>query len=1372
MGDYGVSERSITIHALSGRPRLGCGTLTARVATATFGTSGTIRFEQIEEFDPLIIASLDTSSLGTPRSSDNWHVHSYPAIWGDCGTTNGHYNPDSTKAGELAKNSGIEIGGGTNEFLTNPKNGLTLFGRNSIIGRSIVMHMDDGAKVCANVWTSDTLKRVRAGFNGPDIFGFIILQQPLYDPTAPTMVFASLRSSEAEVGSHKWHVHASAPDGTDGELGSVDTDYAGRCASTGGHWDPKDAGVCSGGYDASMQCEIGDLSGKHGLFDLSTDTKTFFFTDLNLPLTGENGVDERSITIHAVAGAPRLACAALTTKKKYAKFGVHGEYGVVSIYQVDEFSPLVTVDLNLPAAPRPSDNWHVHEFPVMDDDCDDTGAHYNPPGTQAGELAKNSGRVLTLGNNSFTVTPDNGLTLHGVNSILGRSMVIHMADNTKLCANILPEGAVKNVKATFDGPDIEGFIILQQPYYHYEAPTTVFASLKRSASLTTTIGHNWHVHEEPVAYDSKRGSDKTEPPYARRCLSTGGHWNPFNATLCTAGGDRKTCEVGDLAGKHGKLELTSEYKKFFFTDQNLPLNGNFSVDGRSVVIHDGAPRLGCASLVAKHAIAKFDGGTITFDQIRGFPVVVRVNMVVEGVRPADNWHIHEFPVHAGDCSTTGGHYNPGGRDEGELSKNSRPLQSGSNVFAVTPGSLTMLDENSIVGRSVVIHLDNGEKICADILRQVTMKSVHATFEGPVVFGDVIMRQPFNSAIAPTTIYANLYAVTDQTLEELEDLPWHIHENSVAENDNKCASVGGHYDPKKTNKLCEGVPYSDSHTCEVGDVVGKHGSITLKKEPTYALWTDSFLPLSEEFSVSGRSIVLHLKDGTKACATLGVLEAEAKFGDFGKIKFTQAINEPVIISVDLKGVTGIRSGDDNWHVHEFPVFDEDDCTRPGSHFNVGGELSLDTGVPLKDGDNVFQTESTSDLTLFGSNSIIGRSIVIHKEAGYLCATITAKSMPHRTATAEFSSGTISLRQVRGLDTFIHVTLDITGVRAKNNWHVHELPVVDDDCSTTGGHYNPMLGEVQTTAGELDNNTATTISNGTNNFVVSGGTELTMFGYNSIIGRSIVIHRASGGRYCTNVKAPEELKTREVEFDGPDITGKILFSQAKNNPKSPTTIFGTLTSKGNGTYNWHVHTELVEGDSAVGSKDDNYAGRCKSTGGHFDPYLLGPCASLQKPPNPFQCEVGDLAGKHGKLVFEAGQPTTFFFTDDNLRLSGDEAFSIEDRSLVFHDGAPRVACASIAERATTTTTAKIADQVNNSEEPNSIDGVAIGVGVGVTIGLFLIIGLVVYICKYKKDECTQCCAKRAVKRRAKKSTATRKTQMFKKKAAANPAVSDFI
>ncbi|CAI4214500.1 unnamed protein product [Parascedosporium putredinis] len=97
--------------------------------------------------------------------------------------------------------------------------------------------------------------------------------------------------------------------------------------------------------------------------------------------------------------------------------------------------------------------------------------------------------------------------------------------------------------------------------------------------------YKFHLHEFPV-------------PASGDCAGTGGHLDPFGRTqepACESDWP-ESCEVGDLSGKHGTVEGTSDEYSFhdLFTSLN-PANDAFFGD-KSIVLHNNnGDRVACAS---------------------------------------------------------------------------------------------------------------------------------------------------------------------------------------------------------------------------------------------------------------------------------------------------------------------------------------------------------------------------------------------------------------------------------------------------------------------------------------------------------------------------------------------------------------------------------------------------------------------------------------------------------------------------------------------------------------------------------------------------------------------------------------------------------
>ncbi|KAK8405233.1 hypothetical protein O3P69_001655 [Scylla paramamosain] len=111
-----------------------------------------------------------------------------------------------------------------------------------------------------------------------------------------------------------------------------------------------------------------------------------------------------------------------------------------------------------------------------------------------------------------------------------------------------------------------------------------------------------------------------------------------------------------------------------------------------------------------------------------------------------------------------------------------------------------------------------------------------------------------------------------------------------------------------------------------------------------------------------------------------------------------------------------------------------------------------------------------------------------------------------------TGTLSLVQSRSFLPVL-ITGNITGLSVgKHGFHIHQWGVVDDNCGSTGGHYNPLgynhsaPNATERHMGDLGNVLAETINSGATiaNVVITDKI-LTLSGKYSIVGRAIVVHK---------------------------------------------------------------------------------------------------------------------------------------------------------------------------------------------------------------------------------------------------------------------------
>lgn len=107
-------------------------------------------------------------------------------------------------------------------------------------------------------------------------------------------------------------------------------------------------------------------------------------------------------------------------------------------------------------------------------------------------------------------------------------------------------------------------------------------------------------------------------------------------------------------------------------------------------------------------------GTLTFVQEGDGPTTV--TGTVTGLEPGQHgFHIHEFGDYSGGCGSTGGHFNPAGKEHGAPSDSIRHVGDLGNIEAGPDGTaeVSIVDNqislvngaNDIVGRAVVVHKD-------------------------------------------------------------------------------------------------------------------------------------------------------------------------------------------------------------------------------------------------------------------------------------------------------------------------------------------------------------------------------------------------------------------------------------------------------------------------------------------------------------------------------------------------------------------------------------------------------------------------------------------------------------------------------------------
>ncbi|KAB7494606.1 hypothetical protein Anas_08737 [Armadillidium nasatum] len=683
--------------------------------------------------------------------------------------------------------------------------------------------------------------------------------------------------------SHDWNLYI-----TD-ILDDESTEFRSSCNFLNNAYDFVEQNACQDGV-----CSYGDFTTKFGKLSVPSSrsrVSTKLYHSPGKPLLNLSGARQLYVGIEdAILKRNVYSCARLRRikpKKTRAIFSSDGVFGKIYIEQSSVFGPS-ELTLDLQNLREMAGGFHVHELPIKapikpgESTCPEALDHYNPY------------KLLTI-----------TFPLFGPRSVNGRSIVIHKDDGSRwVCANLrLVNTDLIRAVATFRYP-LVGEIVMEQERDDPFSDTTVIVGplLYSDGSHNDTSNHDWFINENIPNKDFYN--------WTQRCVSAGPHYNPYKISTSqkvyrSCGTDNtERCEVGDMSGRHGTLNVAGSFKtasktRKVLTDKNLPLSGPFAILSHSFVIEDrNAPkhrgnRMACTGIFRrfryKGVVNKWQSsdresevrGKVEFIQDTPFDIT-NTEVDLQGLkRIASGYHVHMVPV-VNDltfpcaASSLYGHFNPLNATDFPDPDVGTDDQYESGDLSVWNFGREILDERWFCGSI-------GWGYAPSEARQV---AAIASFHHPKGFawGYIRLRQLVynDGSLSETSIEVSLRHPGNNNKNITRGHNWSVFVNPVGVDaavkffQSRCVAAGYRWNPFLIQLAHPNDrDYYDKQCtpeyplrCDAGDISGRLGPIDVG-DKRY-VFMDSNLPLAGEHSAMGKAIVVHNEQGRVenfACANI-------------------------------------------------------------------------------------------------------------------------------------------------------------------------------------------------------------------------------------------------------------------------------------------------------------------------------------------------------------------------------------------------------------------------------------------------------------------------------------------------------------------------
>ena len=451
-------------------------------------------------------------------------------------------------------------------------------------------------------------------------------------------------------------------------------------------------------------------------------------------------------------------------------------------------------------------------------------------------------------------------------------------------------------------------------------------------------------------------------------------------------------------------------------------------------------------------------------------------------------------IYSSACSSIGNVFDPDGRGScdpsvpqncrvGDISARlgvSIPIQpaSGSTfTLSFSDSRTTLFGQQSIIGHSIVLtpSVSNTPFVCAPISYKGPTTVARAIFTYPVA-GVITFTQLAGDEFAETFISVDLVHVDG--VSTTSNHSWMIHQNPSS---CSCDSAGGVFSQpyiapafKNGTVSSNTCSWSNVSDCQVGNVQARLGPLLVRGlhgSSGKQSFVDAMLPLDGPLSIINKSVVVYSDASTDslryACSTISIVSpktatAQLDGGTFwGKVTLSQnSVNDLTKVDLQVSSLTASPSFPWTYAITGNPSqlgqlangSWAPSCSALGGILNPTGASTCDVNLfktsydlcavgdlsgkyGLLTAANVKRTVYDNFLSLFGSNSVIGRGVSLSDPNNVgTCATLMeAGSSSARAVFTNDVVGEVVFTQALA-DTNIYALLNFAGSSSTTDWFI--------------------------------------------------------------------------------------------------------------------------------------------------------------------------------------------------------------------------------------------------------------------------------------------------------------------------------------------------